>query len=367
MSKTIVAVVGYGYWGPNLLRNYLQCRDAEVKWVCDRDGSRLSKAKSQYRDVRTTSDYQEVLDDPQVDAVVIATPISTHHALASQALLAGKHVFVEKPMTSSTADAEDLIALADAQERTLMTGHTFEYSPPVIKIKEIIDSGELGDIYFVTSSRVNLGLHQNDVSVIWDLAPHDFSILFYWLGEEPVKLSAFGKSCLEDAQPDIAFVNLAFPSGVVAEMQLAWLSPVKLRRTIIVGSRKMLLYDDTESVEKIKVFDHGVDMAETGSYGEYQLQYRTGDILSPRIDTFEPLAAEANHFIECIREGCTPKTDGRSGLRVVRALEAAEASLQWNRRIYGPDATRRRHTDDESTPIPPRLESRETVTAASLV
>lgn len=367
MSKTTVGVVGYGYWGPNLLRNYLQLPDADVKWVCDRDEERLAKARSQYGNVRTTHEYRDLIQDPQVDAVVIATPISTHHALASQALLAGKHVFVEKPMTSSSADAEDLLALAEARGLTLMTGHTFEYSPPVIKIKEIIDSGELGDIYFVTSSRVNLGLHQNDVSVIWDLAPHDFSILFYWLGEEPCKVSAFGKSCLEDKQPDVAFVNLAFPSGAVAEVQLAWLSPVKLRRTILVGSRKMLLYDDTESVEKIKIFDHGVDMAETGSYGEYQLQYRTGDIVSPRIDTFEPLYAEASHFITCVREGCTPKTDGASGLRVVRALEMAEESLQWNRRIYGPDAIRRRRTDDENTPIPARTEQREMVAAGRTV
>lgn len=331
MDKITVGLVGYGYWGPNLLRNYMQCSDVRVKWVCDRDDARTSAAQALYPSVQTTRDFAQMLADPETDAVLIATPISTHHAIARAALMAGKHVFVEKPMTSSSVDAKDLIAVARSKHLTLMTGHTFEFSPPVIKIKELIDAGELGDIYFVASSRVNLGLHQADVSVIWDLAPHDFSILFYWLGEEPTRVSAFGRSCLQDAQPDVAFVNLAFPSGAVAEVQLAWLSPVKLRRTMIVGSRKMLLYDDTEAVEKIKIFDHGVQMGESGSFGEFQLQYRTGDILSPRIDSAEPLFSEAKHFVECVRTGCTPKTDGESGLRVVQALEQAEYSLQWNR------------------------------------
>jgi predicted dehydrogenase len=324
-----VGLVGFGYWGPNLLRNYMESTGAEVRWVCDLTEDRLALAKARCPSASVTQDYAEVLADPQVDAVLIATPISTHFGLASGALEAGKHVFVEKPMTASSDEAARLVEMAGATGLVLMVGHTFEYSPPVVKIKEIIDSGELGDIYFVTSSRVNLGLHQRDVSVIWDLAPHDISMLFYWLGEEPTRLRAFGRSCVEGGTPDVAFVTMEFPSGTVAEMQLSWLSPVKLRRTMIVGSRKMLLYDDTESVEKVKIYDHGVTReVEPGSFGEFQLSYRTGDIVSPHLSAQEPLFAEAAEFIDCVQTGRTPKTDGRSGMRVVDALERAERSLR---------------------------------------
>lgn len=322
-----MGLIGYGYWGPNLLRNYMELKNADVRWVCDRDPNRLALAKTRFPSVTVTEEYWDVLRDPEVDAVLIATPISTHFELAKVALQAGKHVFVEKPMTSSTAEARTLVEMATSAGLTLMVGHTFEYSPPVMKIKEIIDSGELGDIYFVTSSRVNLGLHQKDVSVIWDLAPHDFSMLFYWMGEEPSSISAFGRSCLAGGNPDVAFVNIEFPSGAVAEMQLSWLSPVKLRRTMIVGSRKMLLYDDTESVEKVKIFDHGVQRVEPGSFGEFQLSYRTGDIVSPHLPTHEPLLVEATEFVDCVLSSRNPRTDGRSGLRVVSALEQAESSL----------------------------------------
>lgn len=332
-DQLTVGLIGYGYWGPNLLRNYNEMPDVRVKWLCDRDRTRHAKAKARYPGLQTTQRAEDLFADPEVDAVLIATPISTHFQLARGALEAGKHVFVEKPMTASSRDAEILVHLAEARKLTLMVGHTFEYSPPVVKIKELLDSGELGQVYFVASSRVNLGLHQKDVSVIWDLAPHDFSILFYWLGEEPLAVNAFGRSCVHRCNPDVAFVNLAFPSGAVAEVQLSWLSPVKLRRTMIVGSKKMLLYDDTESVEKVKLFDHGVNLSEPGSFGEYQLSYRTGDIVSPRLESQEPLLTEARHFVRCIRTGARPRTDGASGLRVVRALERAEESLQNGRRM----------------------------------
>jgi predicted dehydrogenase len=322
-----VAIVGYGYWGPNLLRNYMELPHASVKWVCDREPMKLAKAKTRYPSVLVTESYGDVLGDPDVDAVVIATPISTHFPLADAALSASKHVFVEKPLTSSSLDAQRLILHAESRKLTLMVGHTFEFSPPVVKIKEIIDSGELGDVYFVSSSRVNLGLHQKDVSVIWDLAPHDFSILFDWLGEEPEHVSAMGRGCVKCDIPDVAFVNLRFPSGAVAEVQLSWLSPVKLRRTIVVGSKKMLVYDDTETVEKVKLYDHGVNFVEPGSFGEFQLSYRTGDIVSPHLETYEPLYTEAAHFVTCVLDGTVPKTDGQSGLRVVRTLERAEASM----------------------------------------
>ena len=230
-------------------------------------------------------------------------------------------------MTADTAQACELVRLADEKGLTLMVGHTFVFSPPVRKVKEIIDSGELGDIYFVTTQRVNLGLHQKDVSVVWDLAPHDISILYYWLGEAAESVSTTGRGCVVPGIPDVAFINLRFPSGVVAEIQASWLSPVKLRRTIVVGSRKMLIYDDTENVEKVKVFDHGVDYREPSDFGEFQLSYRTGDIVSPKIQGVEPLFMEAEHFVACCRSGERPLTDGLAGLRVVASLEAAQASL----------------------------------------
>jgi predicted dehydrogenase len=331
-EKITVGLVGYGYWGPNLLRNYMELQSAEVKWVCDRDPEKLAKARSRYPSVQTTQDLDVLLGDPEVDAVLIATPISTHFPLAEKALMAGKHVFVEKPLASSIREAQALTELAAQLSLTLMVGHTFEFSPPVNHIKDIIASGELGDVYFVTSSRVNLGQHQRDVSVIWDLAPHDFSMMFSWLGEEPVQVSAVGRGCVRENIPDVAFVTLRFASGVVAECQLSWLSPVKLRRTMVVGSRKMLLYDDTEPVEKIKVFDHGVHVVDPKSYGEYQLTYRTGDILSPRVSSGEPLQLEAKHFVESVLSGSRPRTDGRNGLRVVRALERAQSSLDSHSR-----------------------------------
>ncbi len=352
--KLVVGLIGYGYWGPNLLRNYMTSPDASVKWVCDRDAAKIAKAKTLYPCVDVTVDHMDILRDSEVDAVLIATPISTHYALAAEALMAGKHVFVEKPMTSSVREAEQLVHLADSRGLTLMVGHTFEYSPPVNKIKEIIDSGELGDIYFITSSRVNLGLHQKDVSVIWDLAPHDFSIVFDWLGEEPMHIQAMGRQCVQYCNPDVAFITMSFPSGTMVEMQLSWLSPIKLRRTLVVGSKKMLMYDDTEAVEKVKIFDHGVRVGDHTSFGEFQLSYRTGDIVSPHLPAIEPLGAEARHFIECCGTGATPKTDGRSGLRVVRALERAELSLQQNGNyIRDPANYDRRHGDRSPVPIYP--------------
>ncbi|OPZ41791.1 MAG: 4-carboxy-2-hydroxymuconate-6-semialdehyde dehydrogenase [Actinobacteria bacterium ADurb.BinA094] len=325
---TNVAIVGYGYWGPNLLRNYLEVPGVSVAWVCDRRPEALEKVRRRYPAQAVSGSYDEVLADSAVDAVVIATPISTHFDLAAAALRAGKHVFVEKPMTSSTTDAEELVRLAGETGLTLMVGHTFVFSPPVRKLGELIHDGSLGDIHFITSSRVNLGLHQKDVSVVWDLATHDLSILYYWLGESASSVYVTGRGCIVPEIPDVAFVNLRFPSGVVANVDIAWLSPVKLRRTVVVGSRRMALYDDTESVEKVKIFDHGVDYKEPESFGEFHLSYRTGDIVAPRLDTVEPLFAEASHFIECVTTGGRPITDGRAGLQVVASLEAAERSLR---------------------------------------
>jgi predicted dehydrogenase len=322
-----VALVGFGYWGPNLLRNYVELPDAWISWVCDANEAALERCHRRYPYMPVTADYDEVLADPKVDAVLIATPISTHHALAKAALKRRKHVFVEKPLAASTNEAAELVELADARGLTLMVGHTFVFSPPVRKVKELLDAGELGDVRFITSQRVNLGLHQKDVSVIWDLATHDLSILYYWLGEEAASVCAHGRACIDPAIPDVAFVNLTFSSGVVAALDVSWLSPVKLRRTIVVGSRKMLLYDDTETVEKVKLFDHGVDFKDPETFGEFQLSYRTGDILAPKLPTAEPLFAEGQHFLECIQSGRRPLTDGLAGLRVVASLEMADRSL----------------------------------------
>jgi predicted dehydrogenase len=331
---TTVGLIGHGYWGPNLLRNYMELPQAQVKWVCDLRLDALEKAAMRYPTVRVTPDYGDILSDPDVDAVVIATPISTHHALATAALGAGKHVFVEKPIAASVAEAEELVELAEATGLTLMVGHTFVYSPPVRMVKQIIDSGDLGEIRFVTSQRVNLGLHQKDVSVIWDLATHDLAILDYWLGnghtgprDEVASVSVTGRACVRPNVPDIAFVNLRFGSGVVALAHVSWLSPVKLRRTVVVGSKKMVLYDDTKADEKVRLYDHGVDFPEPSTFEEFGLRYHTGDIIAPRLDSSEPLRIEAEHFLACVESGSRPLSDGAAGLRVVRVLEAAEDSL----------------------------------------
>ena len=323
-----VGLIGYGYWGPNLLRNYMELPDVRVKWVCDRRAERLQSAQTRYPSVQVTLASDEVLAAPEVQAVLIATPIPSHYALAKAAVEAGKHVFVEKPMTADTAQGRELVELAEAAGVTLMVGHTFVYSPPVRKAKEILAGADFGEVYYITTSRVNLGLHQKDVSVVWDLAPHDLSILYYWLGETASKVAVNGRACINADVPDVAFINLRFPSGVVAEVQTSWLSPVKLRRTLVVGSRKMLVYDDTENVEKVKVYDHGVDFREPKSFGEFNLSYRTGDIVAPKVDTTEPLQLEAKHFLDCINSGRRPVTDGRAGLQVVASLEAAEQSLR---------------------------------------
>ena len=332
---TTVALVGYGYWGPNLLRNYMELPQARVKWVCDQRLEALERAAARYPSVRATRDFEDVLADSDVEAVLIATPISTHHRLAKAALAAGKHVFVEKPIAASAAQAAELAELADAADLTLMVGHTFVYSPPVRKVKQIIDSGDLGEIRFITSQRVNLGLHQKDVSVIWDLATHDLSILDYWLGnghdaprDEIASVSVTGRACVRKEIPDVAFVNLRFRSGVVALVHVSWLSPVKLRRTVIVGSKKMVLYEDTNPQDKVRLYDHGVDFVEPSTFEEFELSYHTGDIIAPRLDTTEPLRVEAEHFLECVESGSRPLSDGAAGLRVVRVLEAAEQSLK---------------------------------------
>ncbi len=296
-----MAVVGLGYWGPNLARNINELPDAELAMVCDSRPSALAKFAQRYPAVATTDDYHRVIADPTIDAILLATPVSTHYALAQRALRAGKHVFVEKPLAGSAEEAAALVALAEATGRVLMVGHTFLYSPAVNAVRELIHEGTVGDIYFISMSRVNLGIHQTDVSVVWDLGPHDFSILRYWLDENPIAVSAASRGCVIPGKPDVAFVNLEFPSGVIAHVELSWLAPSKLRRTTIVGSSQMIVYDDTSS-EPVRVFDSGVVFPDPGSFGEYQLSYRTGSIVSPRIDASEPLMLEMQDFCTAIRD-----------------------------------------------------------------
>jgi predicted dehydrogenase len=325
-SPVGVGVIGLGYWGPNLARNLQESPDANLIALCDVSAERLQRTGRRYPGVRCYEHVEMILADPEVDAVAIATPVSTHHWIAAVALAAGKHVFVEKPLAASTAEVLELMALAERENRVLMPGHTFLYSPPVRAIKSLIDSGELGDIYFVSTSRVNLGLHQSDTSVVWDLGPHDFSILRYWLSETPRYASALTRSCIIPGIPDVAFISLEFPSETIAHVELSWLAPAKLRRTAIVGSRKMAVYDDTSS-EPVRVFDSGVVPDDPSTFGEFRLTYRTGDIVSLRVDADEPLQLEMRDFCEAIRFGSIPVSSAGLGLEVIRMIEAVDASL----------------------------------------
>ncbi|MGI9148408.1 MAG: Gfo/Idh/MocA family protein [Chloroflexota bacterium] len=322
-----VAAVGCGYWGPNAIRNLDSIAGFQLCCVCDTNPERLQPISARYSTARSTTAVDSVFDDASIDAVYISTPVSTHYPLVKRALESGKHVLVEKPMATTVEHAEALTALATAKGLTLMVGHTFVFSPPVRKVKQLLDSGVIGSIYYVETTRVNLGLFQKDVSVLWDLGPHDLSILHYWLAERPVQVSARGRSFLGKALEDVAFLTLEFPSGILAQVQLSWLAPSKLRRTSLVGSERMVVYDDLEPVEKVKIFDRGVDR-QPASFGEYQLTYRSGDIVSPRLDTTEPLYLECAHFLECIQTGRDPDTSPRSGVEVVRVLQAAERSLR---------------------------------------
>ncbi|MGH9540045.1 MAG: Gfo/Idh/MocA family protein [Terriglobales bacterium] len=319
---TKVGLIGLGYWGPNLARVFQQTPKCEFAACCDLDAKKLQKAARQYPQIRTFNQAKDLFDS-DVDAVAIATSISTHYELARQALLSGKHVFVEKPLTDNTEKALELAAMAKDLGLVLMTGHTFIYSPPVVKVKNLITSGAMGDLRYISFSRVNLGLYQKDVDVIWDLAVHDVSILLYWLGEEPVQGFSFGRSCIQQSKYDVAFLSFRFRSGVIASIEVSWLSPQKMRRTCLVGSERMVVYDDTEPSEKIKVYDRGVTLHPPGTFGEFQLTYRSGDMVAPSLENTEPLLTEIEHFLECIETGETPRTDGQFGASVVRAVEMA--------------------------------------------
>ena len=317
-----IGLVGLGYWGPNLARVLNQSSRCQFTACCDLDAAKLEKITRHYPNVKGFRSFEDFLAS-DVDAVVIATPISTHYDLASRAMRHGKHVFVEKPLADSAEKARELVELSQSLGRTLMTGHTFVYSPPVVRVKELIDSGELGSLHYLSFSRVNLGLYQKDVDVVWDLAVHDVSILLYWLGEFPSRACSFGRSCVQKSKRDVAYLWFQFPSGAVASCEVSWLSPHKLRRTCVVGSNRMITYDDTEPSEKVKIYDRGVTLRTPETFGEFQLTYRMGDVLSPYLANAEPLLIEMEHFIESIETKRPPRTDGQFGANVVAAIEMA--------------------------------------------
>ncbi len=321
-----VAVVGLGYWGPNLLRVLFERTDVDVRWICDSDPARTDRLTRRYPSVMATQSLDDILDDARIDGVVLATPVGTHYELAKRCMEAGKHTFVEKPLAHATPLATELIDFATRQELVLMCGHTFLFSPPVQAVKSLIDAGELGDIYFMSSSRVNLGLHQRDVSVIWDLGPHDFSILLYWLEEPPTTIRATGRDSIVPGIADVAFVTLEFGSGLIANVELSWLAPSKLRRTVIVGSKKMVVYEDG-TAEAIKIFDRGVEYKDPETFGEWHLSYRSGDILSPNLPSQEPLSLQAGAFARAISTGELPEHGLALAREVVRLAEAADLSL----------------------------------------
>lgn len=324
-----IGVIGCGYWGPNLIRNFHQMRRCQVKYVADLSEARLTHIKQLYPMVWPTRDHQDILKDPAIDIVAIATPIHTHFTLASQALEAGKHVFVEKPLAASVEEGEKLIRLAADNDRRLMVGHTFLYTSAVRKMKEIVDSGELGEIYYVNAQRLNLGLFQKDYNVIWDLAPHDISIILYLLGQEPTEVTAVGTCHVNPQIEDVATLSLKFGGNVIAFIQSSWLDPDKVRKMTVVGSKKMLVYDDIQPAEKIRIYDKRVEGPKYyDTYAEFHYSYKYGDIVIPKLDGGEPLNTELEHFLDCVETGATPLSDGANGLQVVRVIEEAQKALK---------------------------------------
>lgn len=339
MNATTIGVIGCGYWGPNLLRNFAENEAAQLRWICDVNARRLDAMGRRYPSAETTRDYKLLLADERLAAVVIATPVATHYDFAREALLAGKHVLIEKPFTASVREAEELIELAARERLTLMVDHTFIYTGAVRKIKEIVESGELGELLYFDSTRINLGLFQHDINVVWDLAPHDLSIMDYLIGRQPTALTATGSCHIERGIENIAYVMLRFTDEFIAHFHFNWLSPVKIRRTLIAGSRKMVVYDDIEPTEKVRVYDKGVttnrseDEEDRETAYKTLVSYRTGDVWVPKLDSTEALQYVCREFLDAISEGRPPLTDGGAGLRVVRLLEAAQASINEGGRL----------------------------------
>lgn len=328
MSKIKVGIVGYGYWGPNLTRNFSDLPASKLVAISDLDPNRLEKARSIYPGVALTQNYRELFD-LGLDAVVVSTPPALHYQIARDCLEHGLHVLVEKPITLNSQHAQELIDLAEFNGLTLMVGHTFEYNSAVSVLKEYIGSGELGEIYYIDAARLNLGLFQRDSNVLWDLAPHDISILLYLLGEPPESVSARGMPCVFNEIVDVAYVNLVFPSKIQAHIHVSWLDPCKVRRVTVVGSKKMIVFNDVENEQKIKIYDKGVEKPEyTNGFGEFHCNYRSGDILIPKVRFVEPLRQECQHFLDSVINQTQPCSSGYDGLKVVKILEAAEHSMR---------------------------------------
>ncbi len=329
-----LGIIGCGYWGANLVRNFYQTDDCVIKTVSESSESRREYVKENYPDIDVTPVYNDLLNDKEIDAIVIATPASSHFPFASESLKAGKHVFVEKPLSLNSKDAEELVGLAKKTGKILMVGHTVIYNEPIVRVKELIDSGEIGEIYYIYASRVNLGKVRSDVNVMWNLAPHDVSVLLYLLNKKPIKVAARGFSYIQENIEDVVYLNIGFENNINAQIHVSWLDPNKRREITIVGSKKMLVYDDI-SAERIKIYDKGIDkqnknayLGEYKDFGEYQLIQRAGDMMIPKVNINEPLKIECQHFIDCINSGEEPITSGRSALDVIRILEAANSSLR---------------------------------------
>src|SRR5688572_3288913 len=327
-----LGVIGYGYWGPNIVRNFLGHQDCKVVAVCDKNSVALARVLGKHPGVRVTTDVDDIVTSSEIDAVAIVTPVSYHYELAKKALENGKHVFVEKPFTATSAQAQDLIELAERKHLQIMVDHTFLFNGAVRKIKELVDGGELGPLYYYDSTRVNLGLFQHDVNVIWDLAPHDLSIIDYLIGLEPEQVVATGGAHL-NGLADVAYITLCFPKNIIAHVNVNWLSPVKVRTTLVGGQRRMIVWDDLAPAEKIKVYDKGVEVGTEQGVRELLVSYRSGDMWAPRVDHTEALHLETRYFLDCLASGERPLNDGHAGLRVVRMLERADASLKRRREV----------------------------------
>ena len=329
MKELIVGVVGCGYWGPNLVRNFKGLPNCNLKAMCDVREARLNHLRSLYSDVEGVTDFEHLLNGVGIDAVAVATPVKDHYALAKASLLAGKHTLIEKPMASSSAECEELIEIAQRNGLVLMVGHTFLYSAPVRKIVDVVQAGDIGEIRYINSRRLNLGLYQNDVNVAWDLAPHDISIILHVLGESPLVVNCQGNAHLTPGIEDVTNISLAFRHKRFASVQSSWLEPRKIREMTIVGTRRMIVYDDLETNEKIRIYDVRVERPpHYDTFAAFHYSYHYGDSYIPYIKQEEPLRAECQHFLDCIEKGTTPLTGGREGLELVRVLEAASKSLK---------------------------------------
>ena len=327
-----LGVIGYGYWGPNIVRNFAGHQDCEVVAVCDKNPAALARVVGRHPGIRVTTEVEDIVMSPEIDAVAIVTPVSYHYELAKKALENGKHVFVEKPFTATSAQAEELVELAERKNLQIMVDHTFLFTGAVRKIKQLVDDGTLGSLYYYDSTRVNLGLFQHDVNVLWDLAPHDLSIMDYLIGLEPDLVVATGSAhvnCLED----VAHLTVYFPNNILAHINVNWLSPVKVRTTLVGGQKKMLVWNDLDPAEKIRVYDKGADVKTELGVHQLLVSYRSGDMWAPKVEELEALQLETRYFLDCVKNGMKPFNDGQAGLRIVRILEAAEQSLKQHKEV----------------------------------